>query len=130
MQQQQHTNGQATTAAAPLPEAPASATMKIEYRGYEILFTLRDHSGAYLLQKVDAAITALEGMGAQPAPVGRGRGSAGDGNGGKRKSQYIPIGSPCPTHGGELRRGQYSYYCPRKGDDGEWCNVRTRSLSE
>ena len=47
-------------------EAPSSATIRCTIRGYSILFTLRDETGRDLLPKVNAAIVALEKMGAHP----------------------------------------------------------------
>lgn len=67
-----------TNGAAPLFEAPASVTVKIDYKGYTgILFTLRGHSGGEVLQKLDAAIAWLDEHGAVPTSGhGNGNGSA------------------------------------------------------
>lgn len=114
----------ADKAPIPLCEAPASATLKIELRGYEVLFTLRDTNGRDLLAKVDAAITAIEAMGGKPAaPPVRG------GNGGSPK-RSVPVpadGSApvCPDHGA-MRQGQYGWYCPKKQGDGSYCPYKAK----
>jgi hypothetical protein len=95
-----------------LPEAPASATLKATLRGYEVLFTLRDHSGRELLAKLGAAIDALEAMGAQPAAS---RGSAGVPNG------SVPI---CPYHGPMKPSKFGGYHCTAKMGDGSYCKER------
>lgn len=119
------TNGAAEVAPLPLPEAPASATLKIELRGYEVLFTLRDTNGRDLLAKVNAAIDAIEGMGGKPAtpPV------RGGGNGGApKKSVPVPAdGSAptCPDHGA-MRQGQYGWFCPKRQADGSYCPFKAK----
>ncbi len=108
----------------PLPEAPASATMKIEYRGYEVLFTLRDHSGYKLIEKVEKAIDVLEGLGATPASSKRG--------GRKSKSQYIEAptdGSAprCPVHNAPMKASNYGgNYCSRKDEAGNYCSYKSK----
>jgi len=49
-----------------LPEAPASINFKFRLRGYDAQLTLRDVSGSALLPKFQAALSALEEMGAEP----------------------------------------------------------------
>lgn len=48
------------------PESPASLTIKVDYRGYDTMFTLRDETGVALLEKFDRVIDKLESLGAKP----------------------------------------------------------------
>ena len=94
-------------------EAPSSATIRCTLHGYSILFTLRDDNGRDLLPKVQAAITALEQMGAQPEGYG------GNGHNGNGHNGNAPL---CPTHGTPMKRSKRGsgWYCPEKvaEDDG------------
>ncbi|MCZ7568908.1 MAG: hypothetical protein M5U01_10025 [Ardenticatenaceae bacterium] len=108
----------ANGAPAPLPEAPASATLRVHLRGYDLLLTLRDHSGLALLEKVTAAIDHLERLGATPAPTH----DAGRAGSGSPQAAGAGGAAPrCPTHGREMkpaRRG--GWFCPARiaDDDG------------
>lgn len=105
-------------------EAPASATVKVMLRGYEVLYTLRDTSGVALLRKLDTALTHLEGMGASPAPTrGGGKGAAGP-----RVSVPVDGSAPlCPTHGKPMRPSNYGgYFCGQKEANGEYCKAKAR----
>lgn len=88
-------------------EAPASATIRFALGGYDTMLTLRDDAGKELLDKVQAAISYLDGLGAQ----------ANGGNGGNGAS-----GAPvCPTHGKPMKKSKFGgWYCPVKvaDDDG------------
>lgn len=56
----------------PLYEAPVSATVKLNYRGYDTMLTIRGKTGAEVLTKLDTALTWLEDHGAEatrPAPA-------------------------------------------------------------
>src|SRR5690606_35933443 len=97
---------------APLPEAPASATFRYLYRGFEIQLTLRDTSGAVLIEKLDKALDALEARGARPA--------------GSRASASVPNGSApiCPYHGPMKPSKFGGYHCTAKMGDGSYCKER------
>lgn len=89
-----------------LPEAPASATVRIEYKGYDILFTLRDSAGTELLKKLEGAIVHFEKLGIKPA------------NGQSPRSANVASGDApsCPTHNKPMKpSGQGAgWYCPVK----------------
>ena len=89
----------------PLPEAPASATVKLRYQGHDVMLTLRGHDGRSVLRRLDAALMYLEKTGAEP----NGNGHVGDGS--------APL---CPTHGKPMKPSQYGgWYCiERIADDG------------
>jgi len=92
-------------------EAPASATLRIEYKGYDILFTLRDSTGTDLLKKLEGAISHFEKMGIKP---------------GHQNGHSTPSGTPgnapnCPSHNKPMKPGNKGgWYCPVKiaDDDG------------
>lgn len=91
-------------------EAPASATLRIEYKGYDILFTLRDSTGTELLKKLEGAITHFEKLGIKPAL-----------NGHKAATLASGDAPNCPTHNKPMKPGQKGgWYCPTKiaEDDG------------
>jgi hypothetical protein len=115
-----NTNGQAVT----LPEAPASVTLEIEYRGFPALFTLRAASGRELLAMLDAAIVELDKRGAQPMPR---RG------GGKPKGpppQQAPADGSAPIcriHGRPMKQSQYGgWFCSQKDEQGQYCPQKAR----
>lgn len=60
----------APTASPAFSEAPASVTLKFDYRGYDLMLTLRDVTGAGLLSKLDPVLDRLEKMGASPGQRG------------------------------------------------------------
>jgi hypothetical protein len=99
-------------------EAPSSATVRCTLNGYSILFTLRDETGQDLLPKVQAAISALEQMGAQPEGY-RGNGHKGNGHNGNGSAGDAPL---CPTHGTPMKRSKRGsgWFCPQvvADDDG------------
>lgn len=53
-----------------LPEAPVSATVKVAWRGYDVLYTTRGHTGGEVLVALDKAMTWFEEHGGKPAPHG------------------------------------------------------------
>lgn len=55
-----------TTTVQTLPEAPVSATVKVAWRGYDVLYTTRGHTGADVLTALDKALTWFEGHGGKP----------------------------------------------------------------
>jgi hypothetical protein len=106
------TNGHSTPlAGGAVPnfgEAPASLTLKISYRGYtDILFTLRDTSGAGLLGKLDAALNKFEKMGITPGGSARGNGHAAPAANGD-----APL---CPDGHGPMKASQKhgGWYCTK-----------------
>lgn len=105
-------------------EAPASATVKVTLRGYEVLFTLRDTSGGALLGKLDNALTHLEAMGATPAPT-RGGGKPS----GPRVSVPANGSAPlCPRHGQPMRPSNYGgFFCGHKDANGTYCNAKAKA---
>lgn len=107
-------NGAATVAALPtdlaaLPEAPASVTVKLAYRGHDVMLTLRGLDGRSVLTRLDVVLTWLAQHGATPA--------ASSGNG-QAAAETAPT---CPTHGRPMKQGRRGgWYCPAKiaEDDG------------
>jgi hypothetical protein len=93
-------------------EAPASATMKIDYKGYDVLFTLRAGTGAELLDKLSKAVDYFESHNISPAANGHAKPTpAGD----------APL---CPAHNKPMKQSQRGgWYCPVKlledGGDGK-----------
>jgi hypothetical protein len=114
------TNGHTPQPAAPLPEAPASVTLNVNYRGFDLLFTVRDYRASSLLDKLELLIDDLEQRGATPSR--RGGGPMGGAAGQQGQSQ---AGAPiCPTHGRPMRQGQRGgWFCSAKiaedGGDGK-----------
>lgn len=49
-----------------LPEAPVSATVKVLWRGYDVLYTTRGHTGGETLVALDKALTWFEDHGGKP----------------------------------------------------------------
>ena len=96
------TNGAPVPTTLAFTEAPASLTLKIAYKGYsDILFTLRDTSGAALLDKLDAAFVKFEKMGITPS-AGRSTGPVASGD--------TPI---CPEHNTPMKQGKRGWFCPK-----------------
>lgn len=56
----------AAPVAAPLPEAPVSLTIKVVFRGYDTLVTLRDTTGKGAFTKLAAALDYIEANGGGP----------------------------------------------------------------
>ena len=100
------TGGAALAALPAVTEAPASVTVKLAYRGHDVMLTLRGLDGRSVLGRLDVALTWLEQHGATPAPVGA------------RAAAAAPT---CPTHGGAMKAGKRGgWFCPVKiaDDDG------------
>lgn len=96
-----------------LPEAPASVTVKVLYRGHDVLFTLRGLDGRSVLSRLDVALTWLESHGATPAATSGGAKAAAAADSGPAPT--------CPTHGRAMKQGKRGgWYCPTKllDDDG------------
>ncbi len=108
----------------PLPEAPASATMKIDVEGYEVLFTMRDHDAGALMVRLQKMVGWLQQQGIAPVTNSKG--------GRKSKSQYVEVpanGAPpvCPQHQAPMKASQYGgYYCTRKDEKGEYCSYKAK----
>lgn len=110
-------NGAAVLAAplsdlATLPEAPASVTVKVLYRGHDVMFTLRGLDGRSVLGRLDVALTWLEQHGATPATT------SGSSTGPAAAAGPAPV---CPTHGRPMKAGRKGgFFCPVKiaDDDG------------
>lgn len=110
----------------PLPEAPASATLSIEYRGYNILFTLREHDGRALLKKFDPVIDELERMGAKPA-IPKSYGGGGRKPSGPVASIPTDGSAPlCPTHNKPMRMKDWGWACGVRDEAGNWCKAKAR----
>lgn len=105
-----------------LPEAPASATVKvISPNGFEILFTIRDTDAAMLFRRVQSMVGYLEHSGYTPPPQ----------RGGRSKKTYVQApadgGAPlCPVHNAPMKASQYGgWYCSRKDDAGNYCSHKS-----
>ena len=92
----------------PLPEARASVTVRLTIAGHaDVLFTLRDHNEAHLLQRLEALLQRF------PVPQ-------------VLDSTAVLSTTPhCPTHGPMKRstKGK-GWYCACKLADGSWCKER------
>jgi len=109
---------------AALPEAPASVTVKLAYRGRDVMLTLRGLDGRSVLGRLDAALTWLEQHGATPATTSGPRPAA---------AENAPN---CPTHGRPMKQGKRGgWFCPVKladdGGDGRalYCRARAAGAS-
>jgi len=104
----------------PLPEAPASATIKFNTaEGFEVLFTVRDTEAYGLLTKrLPKAIAALVEMGATPVVYGKG---------GAKAEGPTKV---CPIHGVPMRQFEKGgrKWWSHKDDDDEWCNGKGGGL--
>lgn len=101
-------------------EAPASINFKFEYRGANVMLTMRGMSGMEVLDKLDAAMKKLEKMGAiflvhtsQPN----------NGNGDSASAIATGPAPMCPTHGAAMKESKHkagTWYCPKQiaPDDG------------
>lgn len=127
---------QPAPAAVTFNEAPSSINLRFDYKGYEgIQLTLRDVSGAQLLQKLDAVIVKLAAMGATPTAE-RNRNASGryaSERGGQAQGETsttsaigeaIPV---CQYHGPmkASTKKPGSYYCPAKMGDGSYCKEKS-----
>lgn len=103
---------------AKLPEAPASATLRVTWTGgYEVLFTMRDVSAGGLIDKIDRAVKMFQERGIAPAGAPRGSGST-PGATPAPASGNAPV---CPTHGVPMKPSKHKgFFCPQKvaEDDG------------
>ena len=104
--------GREMTAGPTGSEAPASVTVKLAYRGHDVMLTLRDADGRAVLSRLDAALDYLEDQGATPA-----------GNQGQSGAQA----SACPECGGSMKESKYGgLFCPSKKADGSYCKGRIK----
>lgn len=97
---------------ATLPEAPASVTVKLAYRGRDVMLTLRGLDGLTVLGRLDVALDWFEKHGATPATTS---GSS------TRPAAAADLAPKCPTHGRPMKQGKRGgWYCPAKlaDDDG------------
>lgn len=130
-----------------LGEAPCSATVRVNWRGHELLLTLRGFEGASTLVRLGRALDWLEGQGATPASgrarPGPERGATlvdvGNGSGSRGQGQAAAAGSSsnagpvCPTHGRPMKQGKKGgWFCPAKvaEDDGAGRPVYCRQRAE
>lgn len=108
-----------------LPEAPASVTVKLAYRGRDVMLTLRGLDGRSVLGRLDAALDWLEQHGATPA-------TSTTTSAGPAAAAVDQVAAPtCPTHGRPMKQGKRGgWYCPAKlaDDDGTgrplYCRAR------
>ena len=104
----------ADTPPGALGEAPCSATVRVNWRGHELLLTLRGFEGASTLTRLGRALDWLEGQGATPASGQRGQGQA-------AAASSSSAGPVCQTHGRPMKQGRRGgWFCPVKvaDDDG------------
>lgn len=95
-------------------EAPASVNVKVNYRGYDVLVTLRGPSGRDVLTRLDGALTWIETRGGTSTlpPMGCAPLATVDVQGGNGHD-----GPPvCPTHGRAMKRN--------RRDDGWFCSAK------
>lgn len=107
-------------------EAPASATVKYELTGYEVLFTMRDaNAHALATKRVPALLKLLSEQGATPCKSWGGNKSNG-------KEKHI-----CPVHQVEMQlfekegRKWYSHKAvDPQTDDEYWCKGKPQGVKE
>lgn len=101
-------------------EAPSSINLRFDYKGYEsIQLTLRDVSGAQLLDKLNAVIDRLDKMGATPTTNGRRPGGQPAPAGESSDRDAAPV---CKYHGPmKPSKKPGAFYCPAKMGDGTYC---------
>lgn len=92
------------------PEAAASVTVRLAYRGRDVMLTLRGSTGGEVLSRLDVALTWLDAQGltSTPAPALASSTAA----------EHAPT---CPTHGRPMKQGRKGgWFCPAKvaEDDG------------
>ncbi len=108
--------GQAAPASTstPLPEAPASVNCYVTMAGRQCQLTLRDTDETRLLQRLAVVLAqypitqACTPPPAPPTPV-------------------VDGPPPCAIHGTTLKastKATGTWYCPVKGDDGQYCQTR------
>jgi hypothetical protein len=103
--------GKNGVSALPLPEAPASATVRLTIAGYpDVLFTLRDYSEHRLLTRLE---TLLQRFPLEP----------------KAQASTPPAPSQAPVcqwHGAmkESVKAKDTWFCPAKMADGTFCKER------
>jgi hypothetical protein len=102
----QETLGAPVTAPLALPEAPASANVRVVIDGREVQITLRGTSEDDVLARVEKVLSRY------PAPA-------------KAQPAAPEDGPRCPDHG-RMKQGKRGWYCPRKLDDGTWCPYKTK----
>jgi hypothetical protein len=91
-----------------LPEAPASANVRVHIDGREVQVTLRGTSEDDVLARVEKVLARY------PAPPQAPKAPRQEGD------------TPrCPRHG-KLRQGKRGWFCPRKLDDGTYCEFRIK----
>jgi hypothetical protein len=92
---------------APLPEAPASVNIRVTIQGREVQITLRDTDEGRLLARLETLLQRYL------APV-------------KVQPPATDDATPrCPNHG-KMKQGRRGWYCPRKLNDGSWCQHRAQ----
>lgn len=99
-----------------LPEAPASATVKIKSKnGFEYLFTLRESSGTALLGKLELLETDLTNRGYTALSQGNGFGRSKE----AKPKSYVE-GRVCPLDGGRLIQPEPGSKMPIKCENNKW----------
>ena len=97
----------ADAAPGALGEAPCSATVRVNWRGHELLLTLRGFDGAATLTRLGRALDWLEGQGATPASGKPGQ------RGERSQAPAAAAGPVCPTHGRPMKQGKRGgWFCP------------------
>lgn len=87
-----------------LPEAPVSATVKVAWRGYDVLYTTRGHTGGEVLVALDKALTWFEEHGGKPAPTN------GYTNGNGHAAPVAAPTQPAQPSGGEIGYHDCEWY--------------------
>jgi hypothetical protein len=96
-----------------LPEAPASATVKIKSKdGFEWLFTIRDESAKTLMFKMKAMESNWTANGFTPLAQGFGKKAA-------APKEYVE-GRVCPVDGGKLIKPPTGSKAPIKCENNKW----------
>jgi hypothetical protein len=103
------------SASAPLPEAPASANVRVKVGGHEVQWTLRDVDEARLAARLEALLTRY------PEAVCAGTPQR------EQASAAPPAGPPvCQWHGPlkESTKAPGTWFCSKKMADGSYCSTR------
>lgn len=103
-----------------LPEAPASATVKIKSKnGFEWLFTIRDEKASVLSFKMEAMEKKWISQGFTPLAQNAQKG-------GKIEKEYV-LGRVCPLDGGKLVKPQPGSKAPIKCENNRWNSATKQS---
>jgi hypothetical protein len=108
--------GGGVTAAAALPEAPASVNVRLCVEGHECQFTMRDSDEARLVERLQALLARFPQAAKTTASAAT-----------QTNTAPAPASAPiCPVHGPmkESSKAPGTWFCSKKLFDGSYCKER------